>query len=313
MSKSKPARRLLRSNSTVSTVRDQLDQQERRRSKKHEKTETREKQKEKEKFTREDIYEIDFDNIVDHEERAEAYKNIANQLNQFLLKERNEYLQESTKNLLLIAEQTKEIEDRINENILLHNQLLNTKEILNQINKKMEVKDIIASIPMFRGEKKQLDSFINTCDIYVKLVKEDQKESLLMIIKAKITGDALSKIQPIDELQTWKAIKEKLRSKIFTKVSFEYAQEDLNNVKQEGTESIEDYGNKVKTKLRAMIDSMASVTTTDAEKKIMRLCAEKQAISKFTQNLINNNIKILLSAAGKTTLEESISFALIHR
>lgn len=95
---------------------------------------------------------------------------------------------------------------------------------------------------------------------------------------------------PLAELKTWKEIKTRLKEKIKTKVSFEYAQEDLNKVAQKTDETVEEYGDRVKTKLRVVFESMATTINTDAERKLMRLCTEKLAVSKFTQNLKSNNI-----------------------
>lgn len=60
----------------------------------------------------------------------------------------------------------------------------------------MDSKHIITSIPMFTGDKNLLDVFLNTCDVYMKLVDPTKKEDLLKVIKAKITGDALAKVAP---------------------------------------------------------------------------------------------------------------------
>lgn len=271
------------------------------------------------------VYEIDLDHITDPVERAQAYKELINQINTFLITERNEHLRESTKNLEIIREQEVELEEIKNENLLLSEQLNNTKSLLNRDNtdleslsinssdteaEEMDLKDIVQAIPMFSGDKKMLDGFINTCEIYTTLVNIEQKPNLIQVIKAKITGDALAKIQPIDGLNTWENIKKKLKEKILTTVSVEYAQEDLNNVSQKTQESIEEYGNRIKTKLRVLNEAIRKMTNEQAELRALRKLNEKQAISKFEQNLRSNNIKVLVSAAAKQTLDECIAFAM---
>lgn len=144
----------------------------------------------------------------------------------------------------------------------------------------------------------------------MKLVAEDKRESLLEIIKAKISGDALNKIQPIGELNTWELLRKRLREKVGKHVSIEYAQEDLNSICQKTDETIEKYGDRVKKKLRALNDAMRNETQNEAERIVLRKVNEKHAISKFEQNLKDTTIKVLTSAAAKSSLEESIQFAM---
>lgn len=90
-------------------------------------------------------------------------------------------------------------------------EIQNKKEIINnskraQTTQKMDIqaKDIISAIPIFTGDMKQFDGFINTCGVYYDIVPQDQKAFVLRIIKAKITGDALSKAGPFDDaIDTW--------------------------------------------------------------------------------------------------------------
>lgn len=155
----------------------------------------------------------------------------------------------------------------------------------------MDIKDIVQAILMFTGEKKTLDGFINTGSIYMKLVAENKRADLLEIIKAKISGDALNKIQPMGELNTWDLLKKRLREKVGKHVSIEYAQEDLNSVFQKSDETIETYGERVRIKLRALNDAMRNETENEAERIVLRKINEKHAISKFEQNLKTQRLR----------------------
>lgn len=115
--------------------------------------------------------------IEDQEEKAEAYKELAESLETYLKDEREQSLIQFTSNIELIQDQEEEISDLKTELSNVHQQLLNTKELLNNRNiANMEVKDAIASIPMFSGKKEELDGFINTCDIYMTL-KDDIRQN----------------------------------------------------------------------------------------------------------------------------------------
>lgn len=197
-------------------------------------------------------------------------------------------------------------------------EIQNKKEIINnskraQTTQKMDIqaKDIISAIPIFTGDMKQFDGFINTCGVYYDIVPQDQKAFVLRIIKAKITGDALSKAGPFDDaIDTWELLKTKLKSSLRKPVSIEYAQEDLNNSFQKKDESIEEYGSKIKSKLKKLNEACRSLAKSDDELKILRKMNEKQAISKSEQNLRNETIKVLVSTANKNSLDECISFAM---
>lgn len=258
-----------------------------------------------------------YSHITDPSERAEAYEEVAKKNFDLLNSERKLHLKDSKENTKLIRVQEKDIvelqtknrslpehiqdietqnqenkklsEELTTELQTISDQLKNAKALLQQNNIKaqenedimnLEVKDVIAGIPVFSGDPKQLEGFVNACDIYYSLAEQNQKAGVLSIIKAKITGEALAKAGPFDnELNTWDLLKTRLNTKIKKQISFEYAQEDLNNVFQKKEESIEDYGTRVKTKLRHLNEACRTMATTDAEKKILRKANEKQAIS----------------------------------
>lgn len=219
----------------------------------------------------------------------------------------NSLQSENNKNLEKIEQLTTEISNLKNQSQSSFN------PFYTQDAKKMDLqaKDIISAIPTFSGDMKYLDGFINTCGVYYDIVPADQKAFVLRIIKAKITGDALSKAGPFDEsINTWDLLKEKLKSSLRKPVSIEYAQEDLNNSFQKKEESIEEYGSRIRAKLKKLNEACRSLAKSNDELKILKKMNEKQAISKFEQNLRNETIKVLVSAANKESLDECITFAM---
>lgn len=266
-------------------------------------------------FTGTDSQLPDLSHLTDPQDQAEAYKELSEKLYKLLEEERQSHLDFSKENNNFIKVQEEDIRALEIETQVLNEQLANTKALLeevnNKINMELEAKDIIIGIPVFSGELKQLDAFINTCGVYYNMVTEAQKPDALRIIKAKITGEALAKAGPFgNDLNTWDLLKNRLKDRIKKPVSLEYANEDLNKVFQKKDETIEDYGARVKTKLKKLNEASRSLTNIAAEMTILRKANEKQAISKFEQNIRNATIKVLVSAAGKDTLDECISFAM---
>ena len=246
-----------------------------------------------------------FEHIIDDKERAEAYRDLAQQLSEIVKKEKSDNLKNLEENSEFIREQQKQIENLENELKLSHEQSINSKDIINQLSEEIsdykksielleeestklnkritdaytsldiidiqsiirnaflsrpidnlndsiqeivsnynasleqaknltqiqrqvimqvEAKDVIAGIPMFSGEPKLLDGFINASELYYNLVEEAQKPTVLKIIKAKITGDALFKAGPFeDDLNAWALLKARLKERIKKPVSLEYA------------------------------------------------------------------------------------------
>lgn len=73
-----------------------------------------------------------FDHIIDDKERAEAYKDLADQLENIIEREKTDNLKNLNENSKFIREPQESIEKEKNESRVLHEQLLNSKEIINQ-------------------------------------------------------------------------------------------------------------------------------------------------------------------------------------
>lgn len=69
-------------------------------------------------------------------------------------------------------------------------------------------------------------------------------------MKAKLTGEVLQKIGSVERLTTWTALKTALREKIKPLVSFAGAQEAIINNKQKPTETIRQFGARIKILLK---------------------------------------------------------------
>lgn len=202
------------------------------------------------------------------------------------------------------------ITDHESINKILQEKIDELQERINKLKMEITAKDAILAIPVFSGDTKELDTFIHTCDLYNQLIDADHRATLLLIIKAKVRGEALSKVAPLDAYNTWALLKNELKTKIKKPMSFEFAQEDLSKAFQKKDESVEDYAKRFRSKLHKLNETSRAMAANDAEKAILQMANEKLAISKFEQNIRDNTIRILVSASAKTTLDESIQIAL---
>lgn len=200
-------------------------------------------------------------------------------------------------------------EDLENKDLTIAN-LESQIEILQEMANEIHLKDMIQSIPSFTGKIDELDTFINTCDVYNELVEQNQKANLLRIIKGKIAGEALHKASPINDLNTWDNLKRRLIERIRRPVTYEFAHTDISSILQNANESIEAYGKRTKEKLRKLNEASRSLVTGDDQLPALRTANEKLAIAKFVQNLRNDTTRVLTSAQTKDTLDETIALAM---
>lgn len=75
-------------------------------------------------------------------------------------------------------------------------------------------------------------------------------------------------------------------------------------------ENIDAYGKRVREKLNELNKACTAISNDAAEKAVLRKNHERMAIKKFEQNILNNEIRIMVSSATKASLDEAIALAL---
>lgn len=180
-----------------------------------------------------------------------------------------------------------------------------------ELNMTLTLSDIIRfNIPFYKGEPKELNGFINSCDMYASLTPDALKPNLYAIIKAKITGEALAKLQPLSDYANWQELKQAMKTKIKKPVSYEYAHQNLITMFQKPNESIETFGDKVRKGLAKLNEATRLFSEVPNDQNAYRKSNERLAISRFTQNIRDINLRTLVEAASKQTLEDTIVFAM---
>lgn len=196
--------------------------------------------------------------------------------------------------------------DRDNLKKILFNNTSTHTEMSVQL---ITLKEILAGIKEYKGEPKDLEAFLNNCDLYEELTLDAQKPVLLQVIKAKLSGEVLQKLGPVGNFATWALLKVGLRNAIKPLVSFAGAQEAILNNKQMKSEGVRAYGARMKQLLDDINNTQHILGATEAVKLALRAQNEKQTIIKFEQNLINPELQRMSSASHKQTLDEAISYA----
>lgn len=180
-------------------------------------------------------------------------------------------------------------------------------------NMDFKASEITGAIPLFSGKEEELETFINVCDGFHNICEEgdDEKEKaiLLIIIKMRIVGKALAKIQPTSELKTWQQLRDKLK-KIFMKpITYELAQSELATTRQRRNESVESFADRIQNALDKLNVATQSLTSDPNALQALQKTNEKQALQHFEQNLFNDDLRIRVESANKDKLSTAILFA----
>lgn len=170
--------------------------------------------------------------------------------------------------------------------------------------------DLITIIPIFEGQQEDLDYLISTCSTFDEIVAEEQKDMFVSIVKAKLKGIALTKMQPFSDLKKWDQIKTRLEEKFKRPITYETAQDEISNIRQNRTESIEIYGNNVRLALHKLNIASETLTTDVGSLRLLRTANEKIAVRKFEHGLYNDNLKICIGAKDYSSLDIAISYAM---
>ena len=153
----------------------------------------------------------------------------------------------------------------------------------------------------FDGDKRKLREFIENVDVVFELVDPEKHDVLLKFVKAKITGDARSKLMVRDHTHSWELVKAILEENYATRRTLDYYACRMFNARQGRNESIASWGNK--------IDELQ----TDLREAARRVCRPEEILGAvglinhlgkacFIQGLSNERIQTIVRSRGETIL-----------
>jgi len=153
----------------------------------------------------------------------------------------------------------------------------------------------------FDGDKRKLREFIENVDVVFELVDPSKHEILLKFVKAKITGDARSKLMVRDLTHSWELVKAILEENYATRRTLDYYACKMFSARQNKNESIASWGNK--------IDELQ----TDLREAARRVCKSEEILGAiglinhlgkacFIQGLYNERIQTIVRSRGESIL-----------
>jgi len=153
----------------------------------------------------------------------------------------------------------------------------------------------------FDGDKRKLREFIENVDVVFELVDPSKHEVLLKFVKAKITGDARSKLMVRDLTHSWELVKAILEENYATRRTLDYYACKMFSARQNKNESIASWGNK--------IDALQ----TDLREAARRVCRSEEILGAiglinhlgkacFIQGLYSERIQTIVRSRGESIL-----------
>lgn len=153
----------------------------------------------------------------------------------------------------------------------------------------------------FDGDKRKLREFIENVDVVFELVDPNKHDVLLKFVKAKITGDARSKLMVRDLTHNWELVRAILEENYATRRTLDYYACKMFSARQGKNENIASWGNK--------IDELQ----TDLREAARRVCKPEEILGAiglinhlgkacFIQGLYNERIQTIVRSRGESIL-----------
>ena len=97
----------------------------------------------------------------------------------------------------------------------------------------------------FDGDKRKLREVTENVDVVFELVGPNKHDILLKFVKAKITGDAGSRLMVRDLTHSWELVKAILEENYVTRRTLDYYARKICSARQGKNENIASWGNKI--------------------------------------------------------------------
>ncbi|XP_046986325.1 uncharacterized protein LOC124556409 [Schistocerca americana] len=176
---------------------------------------------------------------------------------------------------------------------------------------KMSVKEALCiASKVFEGNKKDLREFIKNVDAAFELVKPEEHETLLKFVKAKITGEARSRLQVRERTGTWQEVKRVLEENYASKRTIDYYACKIFQARQGQGEPIAMWASRIDEMQRDFREAVNRVTARENLRGAIEL-VDSLGRACFIQGLSNDRIQTIVRSRGdEITLAAAVELAL---
>jgi len=153
----------------------------------------------------------------------------------------------------------------------------------------------------FDGDKRKLRELIENVDVVFELVDPSKHDVLLKFVKAKITGDARSKLMVRDLTHSWELVKAILEENYATRHKLDYYACKMFSARQGKNESIASWGNKID---ELQTDLREAARQVFKPEEILGAIGLINHLGKacFIQGLSNERIQTIVRSRGESIL-----------
>lgn len=153
----------------------------------------------------------------------------------------------------------------------------------------------------FDGDKKKLREFLDNVDVAFELVNPIYHVKLLKFVKAKITGDARSKLMVRDLTDSWEQVKHILEENYATKRTLDYYACKMFHAKQSKDEGIASWGSRIDEFQTDLREAARRVCKPDEIAGAVSLISHLGKAC-FVQGLNNDRIQTIVRSRGENIL-----------
>ncbi|XP_049957929.1 uncharacterized protein LOC126474502 [Schistocerca serialis cubense] len=175
----------------------------------------------------------------------------------------------------------------------------------------MSVKEALCIVPkVFEGNKKDVREFIENVYAAFELVKPEEHETLLKFVKAKITGEARSRLQVRERTGTWQEVKRVLEENYASKRTIDYYACKIFQARQGQGEPIAMWASRIDEMQR---DFREAVNRVMARENLRGAIEQVDSLGRacFIQGLSNDRIQTIVRSRGdEITLAAAVELAL---
>lgn len=200
-------------------------------------------------------------------------------------------------------------QDQIQDQEFNHEQRQPQNEQRFEQNNGIMLKDALRNIDRFSGNPNELDVFLTNCDFYHEIIPDFQLQTLLNYIKTRLSSTVVTKLEALENFNSWEELREELLKKIKPLVTMENAMGTLHSMKQKANENVAQFGARIKNQVEILNNTKEILNADIYTKRGMRKLNEKTAMNQFTRGLINTQLYSQTNAIERDSLDDFIAFA----
>ena len=170
------------------------------------------------------------------------------------------------------------------------------------------------NIPLFDGNPKQLNRFINACDNFYNTHKNADNNApintcLFDTILNKLVGRAADQIASRIELTNWPLVKNAIIATFADQRSIDCVLQDIITLKPDRNESPQQFGLRLQD-IRSLLFSKVNMSDDERNIKLIKITEYSNLILKTFINGLNYHMQLVVRLKNPNSLEQAMAFTL---